>query len=56
LRIDTTAEPFLKYGVPALIIVVGIVAGTLLRSAGYALRLMADRSAPARLDDVLLDA
>jgi hypothetical protein len=49
-------EPFLKYGLPALIVVVGIVAGSLLRAAGYALRLMAERSAPAGLDDVLLDA
>jgi hypothetical protein len=49
-------DPFLKYGLPALIAVVGLVAGSLIRAAGYALRLMAERSAPARLDDALLDA
>jgi len=49
-------DPFLKYGLPALIAVVGIVAGSLIRAAGHALTLMAERSAPARLDDVLLDA
>ena len=48
-------EPFLKYGLPALIVVVGLLAGSLLRATGYALRLMADRSAPARVDDVLVD-
>jgi hypothetical protein len=35
---------------------VGLVAGSLIRAAGYALKLMAERSAPARLDDALLDA
>ncbi len=49
-------EPFLKFGLPALIVVVGLVAGSLLRAAGYALRLIAERSTPARLDDLLLGA
>lgn len=49
-------EPFLKFGLPALIVVVSLVAGSLLRAAGYALRLMAERSAPTRVNDVLLNA
>lgn len=49
-------DPFLAYGLPALIAVVGLVAGSLTRAAGYALKLMAERSASARLDDPLLDA
>jgi hypothetical protein len=49
-------DPLLKYGLPAIIAVVGLVAGSLIRAAGYALKLMAERSAPARLDDALIDA
>jgi hypothetical protein len=49
-------DPLLKFGLPALIAVVGLLAGSLIRAAGYALKLMAERSAPARLDDALLNA
>jgi hypothetical protein len=48
-------DPFLKYGLPALIAVVGLVAGSLIRAAGYALKLMAERSTSARRDDALLN-
>lgn len=51
-----TFEPFLKYGLPALILVVGIVAGSLLRASGYALRLLADRSAASHRAEQLTDA
>jgi hypothetical protein len=40
-------QPFLSYGLPALLAVVALVAGSLLRACGYALVLLAQRATSA---------
>jgi hypothetical protein len=55
-NLQQVSNPFVKYGLPSLIAVVGLVAGSLIRAAGYALTLMAARASADRVDNALLDA